>query len=107
MIRFVIFFFCTSVLACDYPDEGNLPLRRAVTKVRTLPDVEAWAKEMHDKGAVVQYAVSLDRPHRQERRCFWTVDVNAEGRTWKRYYVTPDGRGLRPGTADPRPRAGR
>jgi len=93
-LRFLLFFLCTSAMACDYPDEGNLPLRRAVTQVRTMQEVEEWAKAMHDRGEVVQYALYLDQPVRQHRRCYWTVEVNAEGRTWRRFYVTPDGREL-------------
>jgi hypothetical protein len=88
-------FFCSAVLACDYPDEGNLPLRRAVTKVKLLPEVAAWAQAMHEKGAVVQYALRLDAPLREGRRCYWSLDVSAEGRTWRRFYVTPDGKSLK------------
>ena len=92
-------------LACDYPDEGNMPLRRAVTKVKLLPQTEAWAASMHKAGAVVQYALSLDREWHRDGRCYWTVEARAEGATWRRFYVTPDGRrvlsedGLREATA--------
>ncbi|HEX9431367.1 MAG TPA: hypothetical protein VF936_01150 [Burkholderiales bacterium] len=79
-------------LACDYPDEGNMPLRRAVTKVKLLPQTEAWAASMHKAGAVVQYALSLDREWHRDGRCYWTVEARAEGATWRRFYVTPDGR---------------
>jgi hypothetical protein len=78
--------------ACDYPDEGNMPLRRAVTKVKLLPQTEAWAASMHKAGAVVQYALSLDREWHRDGRCYWTVEARAEGATWRRFYVTPDGR---------------
>jgi len=84
------------VFACDYPDEGNLPLRRAVTQVRLLPEVEGWAKALHERGEVVQYALRLDETLRLARRCYWTLDVVAEGRTWRRYYVTPDGKTVLP-----------
>lgn len=79
-------------LACDYPDEGNMPLRRAVTKVKLLPQTEAWAAAMHKAGAVVQYALSLDREWHRDGRCYWTVEARAEGATWQRFYVTPDGK---------------
>lgn len=95
----------SALLACEPPDQGNLPLRRAVTKVRTLPEVETWAKAAHDAGAVVQYALRLDQPVRDGRQCYWPVDVNAEGKTWRRFYVTPDGQSLRtdaPGPGSPR-----
>ena len=84
--------FPLAALACDYPDEGNLPLRRAVTKVKLLPATEAWAAAVHKTGAVVQYALSLDREWRRNGRCYWTVEARAEGRTWRRFYVSPDGK---------------
>jgi hypothetical protein len=96
--------FPLSSAACDYPDEGTMPLHRAVTKVKLLPETEAWALEQLKSGIVVQYALMLDHEWRQGRRCYWTVDARAEGQTWRRFYVTPDGRRLL--TDDGRP-AGR
>src|ERR1700704_5519178 len=64
--------FPLAALACDYPDEGNLPLRRAVTKVKLLPETEAWAAAVHKTGAMVQYALLLDREWRKDGRCYWT-----------------------------------
>lgn len=84
--------FPLMALACDYPDEGNMPLRRAVTKVKLLPQTEAWAATLHKAGVVVQYALSLDREWHRDGRCYWTVEARAEGATWRRFYVTPDGR---------------
>jgi hypothetical protein len=84
--------FPLAALACDYPDEGNLPLRRAVTKVKLLPETEAWAAAVHKTGAMVQYALLLDREWRKDGRCYWTVEARAEGSTWRRFYVSPDGR---------------
>ena len=78
-------------LACDYPDEGNMPLRRAVAAVRYLPEIEAWAKAAQQAGAVVQYAVLLDRPVRIDARCYWPVEVRAGKELRRRYFVTPDG----------------
>jgi len=95
---------CTPALACEYPDEGNMPLRRAVARVKYLPETEAWAAERHKAGAVVQYALHLDDPRWVNGRCYWPVEVRAEGRLWRRFYVTPDGKmGSVPisGTADP------
>jgi hypothetical protein len=106
-MRWPLLFVALPALACEYPDEGTMPLRRAVSQVKALPEVEAWAKAMHDQGEVVQYAVKLDEYSLQNRRCFWTVEVNAAGRTWRRFQVTPDGRHLRRETADPRRREGR
>jgi hypothetical protein len=82
-----------SGFACEYPDEGTMPLRRAVTRVKYLPEIEAWAKE---QAAAVQYALLLDRTRERGGRCYWTVEVRTEGRLWRRYYVTPDGKTLFP-----------
>jgi hypothetical protein len=83
---------CGRAAACDYPDEGNMPLRRAVAAVKYLPGTEAWAASMHEAGAVVQYALRLDRPRRENGRCYWPVEVRARGELWRRFYVTPDGK---------------
>ena len=84
-----------------------MPLHRAVTKVKLLPETEAWASQWLKKGTVVQYALMLDRDWHKDGRCYWTVDARAEGETWRRFYVTPDGRRLlkadgRPATQAPR-----
>ena len=71
-----------------------MPLHRAVTKVKLLPDTEAWAAQWLEKGTVVQYALMLDHEWHKDGRCYWTVDARAEGKTWRRFYVTPDGRQL-------------
>lgn len=68
-----------------------MPLRRAVTKVKLLPETEAWASELHKTGVVVQYALFLERTIALGGRCYWTVEAAAEGRLWRRFYVTPDG----------------
>ena len=83
---------CTAgAQACEYPDLGNLPLRRAVSKVKFLPQTEAWAAARHEAGQAVQYALQLEQTLRQAGRCYWTVDAIAEGNLWRRFYVTPDG----------------
>lgn len=80
--------------ACDYPDLGNLPLRRAVTRIEMLPEVSAWARGRIEKGAKPQYAVRLDQPVREAGKCYWPVEVRAEGKLWRRYLVTPDGKNV-------------
>ena len=90
----LLLLFPLAAAACDYPDEGTMPLHRAVTKVKLLPETEAWAAQWLKKGTVVQYALMLDREWHRGGRCYWTVDARAEGETWRRFYVTPDGRGL-------------
>jgi hypothetical protein len=107
MLRYVaLLLACGPALACEYPDEGNMPLRRAVAKVKFLPETEAWAASMHKAGAVVQYALRLDDPRRENGRCYWPVEVRAGETLWRRFYVTPDGTRVSAGTAGPHPRAG-
>lgn len=77
--------------ACAYPDEGNLPLRRAVSRVKYLPDTQAWAAALHNEGVVVQYALFLERDWHRNGRCHWMVEARARGQTWRRFYVSPDG----------------
>lgn len=49
---------------------------------------------MHKAGAVVHYALLLDQPRLDKGRCYWPVEVRAEGKLWRRFYVTPDGKDL-------------
>jgi hypothetical protein len=82
--------------ACEVPDEGgNTPWRRAVSKVRYLPETDAWAESMSREGTTVQYVVSLDAPRHVAGRCWWPVEVRAGGKLWKRFLVTPDGSAVR------------
>ena len=68
-----------------------MPLRRAVAKVRMLPEVEAMARS----GTDVRYLVKLDEPVRLQGGCYWPVEVRADGELRYRYLVTPDGRKIR------------
>ena len=68
-----------------------MPLRRAVARVKYLPETEAWAAAMHKAGEVVHYALHLDKDHLRGGRCYWTVEARAEGKAWRRFYVTPEG----------------
>jgi hypothetical protein len=90
-LTLVLVLACGPALACNYPDEGNMPVRRAVAKVRYLPETEAWAASMHEKGAIVHYALLLDAPLKTAHACYWPLEVRAGGTLWRRYYVTPDG----------------
>jgi hypothetical protein len=83
--------FCSESAACDYPEEGTMPLHRAVTRVKLLPETEAWAKTQK---TMVQYALLLDRTRQSGGRCYWTVEVRSQGAVWRRFYVTPDGKSL-------------
>jgi hypothetical protein len=84
--------FCSESAACAYPDEGTMPLHRAVTRVKLLPETEAWARA---QGSTVQYALFLDRTRQSQGRCYWTVEVRAEGKLWRSFYVTPDGKSVK------------
>jgi hypothetical protein len=79
-------------LACDYPDEGGMPLRRAVTKIELLPEVHAWARAMNQNGVRPQYVVRLDEPVREGGHCYWPVEVRADGKLWRSYLITPNGK---------------
>jgi hypothetical protein len=83
-----------AAFACEYPDQGNMPLRRAVTRVKLVPEIEAWAASVRDSGGVVQYALLLDQPRIERGRCYWPVEVRAAGQLWRRFYVSPDGKTL-------------
>ena len=101
VIRFLVLFLtCVPAVACEYPDEGNLPLRRAVSKVKYLPEMENWAAAMHKAGEVVQYALLLDQPAHKRGVCYWPIEARAEGKVWRRFYVTPDGKRLLQPDAD-------
>jgi hypothetical protein len=89
--------------ACDYPDEGTMPLHRAVTKVKLLPQTETWAAGWLRQKVVVQYALLLEQPRRFAGRCYWTLEARVGTVTWRRFYVTPDG--TRVLNADGRPAA--
>jgi hypothetical protein len=69
-----------------------MPLRRALTRVQMLPETEAWHRERRDKGDVVQYRLFLDQEYFSRGRCYWTVEAFADGKLWRRFYVTPDGK---------------
>lgn len=93
MVRIVFLLsLCGTAFACDYPDEGNMPLRRAIAQVKYLPETEAWAAARHEDGAVVHYALHLDRPKRAQGRCYWRVEVRAGKELWRIFYVRPDGK---------------
>ena len=59
--------------ACDYPDEGTMPLHRAITRVKLRPEAEAWARGWLEQKVVVQYALLLDEPKTIAGRCYGGV----------------------------------
>jgi hypothetical protein len=83
-------------LGCEYPDEGTMPLRRALTRVQMLPETEAWQRGRRDAGDSVQFRLLLEQTVILKRRCYWTVEALSDGRLWRRFYVTPDGNSVLP-----------
>jgi hypothetical protein len=83
-------------LGCDYPDEGTMPLRRALTRVQMLPETEAWQRGRRDAGGSVQFRLLLEQTVILKRRCYWTVEALSDGRLWRRFYVSPDGNSVLP-----------
>jgi hypothetical protein len=82
--------------SCDFPDEGGMPLRRAVTRIEMLPEVDAWARAMQKNGITPQYVVRLDAPVREAGKCYWPVEVRGGGKLWWRFLISPDGKSIRP-----------
>jgi hypothetical protein len=85
----------TPAFCCEYPDQGTMPLHRAVKRVELIPAVVEWTNMERDAGRVVSFIVQLDQPVRIGRKCLWTVDVSSAGKLWERFYVSPDGRSVR------------
>ena len=93
--------------ACDYPDEGTMPLHRAITRVKLLPETEAWSAAMLRNKVMVQYGLFLEPSVLVRGRCYWTVEARAGGSVWRRFYVSPDGRSVLSETGDRLPVVGR
>jgi hypothetical protein len=89
-------------LACNVPDEGGTPWRRAVSKVKYHPDTEAMVQMQPDR-ALLRYVLSLDQPRHLAGRCWWPVEVRVDGKLWKRFLVTPQGDALREDRTTARP----
>ena len=80
-----------TALACDVPvNEGSSPLRRVITRVKYLPETEAWQKSLPE-GAIAQFVLLVDSPEKIRGRCYWPVEVRASGALWRRFLVAADG----------------
>jgi hypothetical protein len=75
--------------ACEVPGDGT-SLRRALLKVKYLPETEAWELAARNS-ATVQYVLSLDAPREVEGRCYWPIEARSDGKLWNRFYATPRG----------------
>ncbi|MDW8467699.1 MAG: hypothetical protein RML56_00535 [Burkholderiales bacterium] len=82
--------FAATASACESPATDPAVYRRLVARVKYLPDVEAWAAREAREGAVVQFLLHLDAPQRRAGQCYWTVEVRAGDRLWRRYLVATD-----------------
>jgi len=78
------------VWACEVPEGGGSPLRRLITRVKYLPETEAWQKSLPE-GKTAQFMLRVDSPEKIRGRCYWPVEVRAGGELWKRYLVSADG----------------
>jgi hypothetical protein len=77
-------------VACEAPAESATPLRALITRVKHLPETEAWLKTLPE-GATAQYVLRVDAPEKVRGRCYWPVEVRAGGELWRRFLVTADG----------------
>lgn len=75
--------------ACEVPGDGT-SLRRALLKVKYLPETEAWELAAR-KQAPVHYVLSLDAPLERDGLCFWPIEALSGGRLWNTFYATPRG----------------
>ena len=75
--------------ACEVPGDGT-SLRRALLKVKYLPETEAWERTAR-KTATVHYVLSLDAPIELDGRCYWPVEARSGEQLWNTFYATPRG----------------
>jgi len=75
--------------ACDVPGDGT-SLRRALLRVKYLPETEAWELQARKTGTV-HYVLSLGDPIVREGRCLWPIEARQGDRLWRRFYATPRG----------------
>jgi hypothetical protein len=86
---------------CAVPGDGT-PLRRALLKVKYLPEAEAWELAAR-KTAPVQYMLDVAAPVRIEGRCYWPIEARSAGKLWNTFYATSRGEELRVAGPDGRP----
>lgn len=79
------------VCACAIPDDGTAPLHRMVSRVKYLPETEAWRASL-PAGAIASYLLSVDAPLKVSGRCYWPLEARAAGARWNLFYVSADGK---------------
>lgn len=75
--------------ACDVPGDGT-SLRRALLRVKYLPETEAWELAAR-QSATVRYVLSLDAAREIDGRCYWPIEARSGGELWHRFYATARG----------------
>ena len=80
--------------ACEVPDDGSSPLRRAVSRIKYLPETARWQRAL-PAGAIAQFVLLVDSPRTIRGRCYWPVEVRSSGELWKRFLVSASGRVIR------------
>jgi hypothetical protein len=53
----------------------------------------------------VQFRLLLEETVILKKHCYWTVEALADGKLWRRFYVSPDGKRVLRAKADPRTEA--
>lgn len=71
------------------PGDGTT-LRRALLKVKYLPETELWELAAR-KTTTVQYVLSLDAPREHDGRCYWPIEARSDGVVWNTFYSSPQG----------------
>jgi hypothetical protein len=75
--------------ACEVPGDGT-SLRRALLKVKYLPETEAWERAA-SRTAPVRYVLSLEAPIEREGLCYWPIEARSGEQVWNTFYATPGG----------------
>lgn len=77
---------------CELPEpEGARALRSLLGPVRRHPEVEAWQQRLGE-GVIPRFVLYLDAAQRRDGRCWYPVEVRAEGVPSLRFAVSADGR---------------
>jgi len=78
--------------ACEIPGDGT-SLRRALLRVKYLPETEQWELQARKQGNV-HYVLSLGESIEHQGRCYWPIEARSGDRLWHRFYATPRGEDL-------------
>ena len=79
------------IIECKEDGKELVVSRRALLQEGERERAEA----MRRNKVSVQYLVCLDEPVRERDHCYWPVEVRGDGKLWRRYLVSPDGKSVR------------